>query len=152
MSTYFQSKAEAESASKWVVVDATGVPVGRLASEVASLIRGKHRPEFTRHADGGDFVIVINAAKAVFTGKKLSNKVYYHHTGFPGGIKGIPAGEMLAEHPDRVIISAVKGMLPKGALRYQMMTKLKVYAGADHPHAAQMPEKYEMKYVGQAAA
>ena len=147
MGTYFQTKEEARSASRWLIVDAAGIPVGRLASEVAAIIRGKNHPEFTKHVDGGDFVIVVNAAKAVFTGKKLSDKVYYHHTGFPGGIKGITAGTMMEKNPERVVHAAVKGMLPKGALGHQMITKLKVYVGEDHPHAAQMPEPYELKYA-----
>lgn len=146
MSTYFQSKEEASVASKWVVVNAAGVPLGRLASEVAALIRGKHRPEFTRHTDGGDFVIVVNAGQVVLTGKKRSLKIYYHHTGYPGGLKEIKAETMLSKHPDRVIKGAVQGMLPKGALGHRMINKLKVYAGAGHPHSAQMPEAYELKY------
>ncbi len=151
MGTYFQTKEEARSASKWLIVDAAGVPVGRLASEVASIIRGKTHPEFTKHVSGGDFVIVINASKAVFTGRKLSAKVYYHHTGFPGGLKGISAETMLEKHPERVLEAAVKGMLPKGALGHQMIKKLKVYKGSEHPHAAQMPEPYELKYARRAA-
>ena len=152
MATYFQSKEEANAASKWVIVDATGVPVGRLASEVASLIRGKHRPEFTRHVSGGDFVIVINAEKVALTGNKMNDKIYHHHSLFPGGIKSISAKKLLATHPDRVIKNAVKGMLPRGALGHQMNDKLKVYAGAEHPHTAQMPEVYELKYAKRAAA
>ena len=151
MGTYFQTKEEAESASKWLIVDAAGVPVGRLATEVASIIRGKTHPEFTKHVSGGDFVIVVNAAKAVFTGKKLSDKKYYHHTGFPGGLKEVSAGTLLEKHPERVIESAVKGMLPKGALGHQMITKLKVYAGTEHPHGAQMPQPYELKHTRPAA-
>lgn len=150
MKTYFQSREEAISASKWVVVDASGFPVGRIASEVATLIMGKHRPQFTKHADGGDFVIVINADKAVFTGSKLSNKIYYHHTGYIGGLKEVSAGELMEKHPDRVIKAAVKGMLPKSALGHQMIRKLKVYSGPDHPHAAQQPETYELKFARQA--
>ena len=152
MATYFQSKEEAIAASKWVVVDATGLPVGRLASEVASLIRGKHRPEFTKHVSCGDFVIVVNAEKVIFTGKKESKKIYYHHTGFPGGVKSATAGQLLKNHPDRVISHAVKGMLPRGALGHQMISKLKVYAGAEHPHSAQMPEPYEIKFARRAEA
>lgn len=151
MGTYFQTKEEAESASSWFIVDAAGVPVGRLASEVAAIIRGKNHPEFTKHVDGGDFVIVVNAEKAVFTGKKLSQKIYYHHTGFPGGIKGITAETLLKKHPERVLQAAVKGMLPKGALGHQMINKLKVYVGTEHPHNAQMPQPYELKYVRRAA-
>jgi len=151
MGTYFQSKEEAQSASRWLLVDATGVPVGRLASEVAAIIRGKNRPEFTKHVDGGDFVVVVNAEKAVFTGKKTAQKVYYHHTGFPGGIKGIVAETLFKKHPDRVLKAAVKGMLPKGALGHQTINKLKVYVGTEHPHVAQMPQPYELKYARRSA-
>ena len=151
MGTYFQTKEQAESASKWLIVDAAGIPVGRLATEVASIIRGKTHPEFTKHVSGGDFVVVINAAKAVFTGKKMSDKIYYHHTGFPGGLKEVNAETLLKKHPERVIESAVKGMLPKGALGHQMIGKLKVYAGTEHPHAAQMPAVYQLKYARPAA-
>ena len=127
----------------WHVVDAEGVPLGRLASAVAQLIRGKHKPTFTPHMDGGDFVVVLNASKVRLTGDKLTKKTYFKHTGYMGHESHTPAGDLLAEHPDRVIEKAVFGMLPKNSLaRQKLRTKLKVYGGADHPHAAQQPKPY----------
>jgi large subunit ribosomal protein L13 len=124
----------------WVVVDAADVPLGRLASEVAQLIRGKHKPTFTPHMDGGDFVIVLNASKVRLTGNKLSQKTYFKHTGYMGHESHTPAEDLLAKHPDRVIEKAVFGMLPKNSLaRQKLRTKLKVYAGNEHPHEAQQP-------------
>lgn len=125
---------------KWYVVDAEGQTVGRLAAEVAKVLRGKHKPTFTPHVDTGDHVIVINADKVVFTGKKLTQKTYFRHSGYPGGTTFTAAGKMLATRPERVIEIAVKGMLPKNRLGAQMYRKLNVYAGAEHPHAAQQPE------------
>ena len=125
---------------KWYVVDAEGKTFGRLASRVAHILRGKHKPEFTPHADMGDYVIVVNAEKIKVTGRKLDQKIYYHHSGYVGGMKETTLREMLAKHPDRVIEHAVKGMLPKGPLGRQMYKKLFVYAGPDHKHAAQKPE------------
>ncbi len=125
---------------KWYVVDATGYTLGRLASEVAKVLRGKNKPIFTPSVDTGDYVIVINAEKISVTGKKLDQKVYYHHSDYVGGMKETTLREMLDKHPERVIEFAVKGMLPKGPLGRQMYTKLHVYAGAEHPHAAQKPE------------
>ncbi|MBE5939578.1 MAG: 50S ribosomal protein L13 [Lachnospiraceae bacterium] len=125
---------------KWYVVDATGYTLGRLASEVAKVLRGKNKPIFTPSVDTGDYVIVINAEKISVTGKKLDQKVYYHHSDYVGGMKETTLREMLNKHPERVIEFAVKGMLPKGPLGRQMYTKLHVYAGAEHPHAAQKPE------------
>ena len=125
---------------KWYVVDAEGMTLGRLASEVASVLRGKNKPTFTPHIDTGDYVIVVNAEKIKVTGKKLDQKVYYHHSDYVGGLKETTLREMLAKHPERVIEFAVKGMLPKGPLGRQMYTQLHVYAGAEHPHAAQKPE------------
>lgn len=145
MRTYFQSKESAEKDSKWLVVDAAGVPLGRVCSQVAALIRGKHKPGFTKHVSCGDFVIVLNASKVRFTGNKLNTKKYYHHTGYIGGIKEIPAHEMLAKTPTRVIEKAVKGMLPRGCLGHRMITKLKVYSGSEHPHSAQNPQSYQIK-------
>jgi large subunit ribosomal protein L13 len=130
---------------KWLVVDAAGQTLGRLASEVASLIRGKHKPEFTPHIDTGDFVVVINAEKIVLTGKKLQQKKYYRHSGYPGGLRTTTAQEMLNTKPERIIELAVYGMLPKNKLGHQLQTKLKVYAGAEHPHAAQQPEAWELR-------
>lgn len=129
---------------KWYVVDAEGKTVGRLAAEVAKVLRGKHKPTFTPHVDTGDHVIVINADKAVFTGKKLVQKTYFRHSGYPGGTTFTPAGKMLETRPERVIEMAVKGMLPKNRLGAKMYTKLNVYAGAEHPHAAQNPEVLEI--------
>ena len=125
---------------KWYVVDAEGQTVGRLATEVAKVLRGKNKPTFTPHVDTGDHVIVINADKVVFTGKKLIQKTYFRHSGYPGGTTFTTAGKMLATRPERVVEMAVKGMLPKNRLGAKMYTKLNVYAGAEHPHAAQNPE------------
>ena len=125
---------------KWYVVDAEGKTLGRLASEVAKVLRGKNKAIFTPHIDTGDYVIVINAEKIKVTGKKLEQKVYYHHSDYVGGMKETTLKEMLVKHPERVIEFAVKGMLPKGPLGRSMITKLHVYAGAEHAHAAQKPE------------
>ena len=130
---------------KWYVVDANGQTLGRLAAEVASVLRGKNKPEFTPHVDTGDYVIVINAEKVTVTGKKLDNKVYAHHSGFIGGLKSVTLREMLADKPTLVIEKAVRGMLPKGTLGNAMYKKLHVYAGPEHPHAAQQPEVLEIK-------
>ena len=125
---------------KWYVVDATGHTLGRLASEVAKVLRGKNKPTFTPSMDTGDYVIVINAEKIKVTGKKLDQKIYYRHSEYVGGMKESTLRELLAKKPERVIELAVKGMLPKGPLGRAMLTKLHVYAGAEHPHAAQKPE------------
>lgn len=125
---------------KWYVVDASGQTLGRLAAGVASVLRGKNKPEFTPNVDTGDYVIVINAEKIKVTGKKLDQKVYYRHSDHIGSLKETTLREMLEKHPERVIEKAVKGMLPKGPLGREMYTKLHVYAGPDHPHAAQKPE------------
>ena len=125
---------------KWYVVDAEGQTLGRISSEIAKILRGKHKPEFTPHADLGDYVIVINAEKVKVTGKKLNQKIYYRHSDYVGGMKETTLKEMLATHPERVISFAVKGMLPKGPLGRQMYKKLFVYVGGEHPHAAQKPE------------
>ena len=129
---------------KWFVVDAEGQTLGRLAAEVAKVLRGKHKPTFTPHVDTGDHVIVLNADKVVLTGKKLVQKTYFRHSGYPGGTTFTTAGKMLETRPERVVEMAVKGMLPKNSLGRKMFTKLKVYAGAEHPHAAQMPEVLEI--------
>ena len=138
MNTYMANPAKIEK--KWYVVDATGYTLGRLASEVAKILRGKNTPEFTPHVDTGDFVIIVNAANVKVTGKKLDQKVYYHHSDYVGGMKETTLREMLAKKPEKVVELAVKGMLPKGPLGRQMMTKLHVYAGAEHNHQAQKPE------------
>jgi large subunit ribosomal protein L13 len=139
MKTYMASPADIER--KWYVVDATEYTLGRLASEVAKVLRGKNKPQFTPHIDTGDFVIITNADKIKVTGKKLDQKIYYHHSDYVGGMKETTLKEMLAKKPERVIELAVKGMLPKGPLGRSMAKKLFVYAGAEHPHAAQKPEE-----------
>ena len=138
MKTYMANPDKIER--KWYVVDAEGQTLGRLAAEVAKVLRGKNKPEFTPHIDTGDNVIVINAEKIKVTGKKLDQKVYYHHSDYVGGMKETTLREMMAKKPERVVEMAVKGMLPKGPLGRQMYTKLHVYAGAEHEHAAQKPE------------
>jgi len=147
MSTYFQTKEEAEQSREWHIVDAAGVPVGRIATEVASLIRGKHKPTFTPHVDGGDYVVVINAEKVVFTGRKLESKLYRKHSGYIGGLKEESAQRVLEKTPERVLERAIRGMLPKGTLGRSMNKKLKVYAGTEHPHVAQNPKEYQLKYA-----
>lgn len=144
MRTTYMAKAS-EVDRKWYVVDAEGKTLGRLASEVASILRGKHKPTFTPHVDTGDHVILINAEKIELTGKKLSDKIYYRHTQFAGGLKTRTANEMRTKYPEKMLELAIKGMLPKGSLGRQMFKKLHVYAGAEHPHAAQKPEVYELR-------
>ncbi|HEY8449131.1 MAG TPA: 50S ribosomal protein L13 [Bacillota bacterium] len=129
---------------KWYVVDAAGKPLGRLAARVAAILRGKHKPEFTPHVDTGDFVIVVNADKVKLTGNKLDRKVYYRHTGHPGGLKRMTARQLLNKHPERVIQRAVRGMLPSGPLARRQFRKLRVYAGPNHPHQAQQPEPLQL--------
>ena len=141
--TYMAKPNEVER--KWYVVDADGKTLGRLASEVAGLLRGKHKPQFTPHVDTGDFVIVINAEKIVLTGKKWQEKKYYRHSGYLGGLKVTTAQEMVQKKPERIIELAVRGMLPKNRLGRALYRKLKVYAGSEHPHTAQKPEVYELR-------
>ena len=143
MKTTFMAKA-ADIERKWYVIDAEGQTVGRLAAEVAKILRGKNKPTFTPHVDTGDYCIVINADKVVFTGKKLTDKQYFRYSGYPGGTSFTSAGQMLQKFPERVIEHAVKGMLPKNRLGAKMYKKLNVYAGSEHPHAAQKPEKIEL--------
>ena len=143
MNTYMAKAADVQR--KWYVVDAEGVVLGRLASQVASILRGKNKPTFTPHVDTGDYVIVINADKIVLTGKKLDQKIYYKHSGYPGGLKETPYRRLLAEKPEFVIRHAVTGMLPKGPLGRAMAKKLKVFAGPEHDHAAQQPEALSLK-------
>ena len=138
MKTYMPKKDEIEK--KWYLIDADGMVLGRLATRVASILRGKTKPSFTPNMDVGDFVVIVNADKVRLTGKKLSDKVYYHHTGYPGGLKSITAGKRLSSKPEEVIKGAVWGMLPKGSLGRTMINKLKVYRGGEHPHKSQMPE------------
>jgi large subunit ribosomal protein L13 len=142
-----RSAKPAEVTHKWIVVDADGVIVGRLASFIALRLRGKHRADFTPHTDVGDHVVVINAEKVALTGKKLTDKIYYRHTGFPGGIKERVAGKVLeGKHPERVLEKAVERMMPKESpLARKQLGKLRVYAGAEHPHAAQGPETVDFK-------
>ncbi len=128
----------------WYVVDATGLTLGRLATKIASVLRGKNKPQYTPYEDVGDFVIVINAEKVAVTGRKLDQKEYYHHSGYPGGIKSITLRKQLQKHPERVIEHAVKGMLPRGPLGRRQFKKLKVYAGSEHPHQAQLPKPLEL--------
>jgi len=134
----FSAKTEAVERS-WFVVDAAGQTLGRLASEIAKRLRGKHKPVYTPHVDTGDYVIVINAKDIRVTGKKMTDKIYYRHTGFTGGMKEIQFKDELAKHPERVIEVAVKGMMPRNPLGRDMLRKLRVFAGAEHPHAAQQP-------------
>lgn len=142
MSTFMANPQNIER--KWYVLDAEGKTLGRLAAEAAKILRGKNKPIFTPHVDTGDYVIVVNAAKVVLTGKKLIQKTYFRHSGYPGGTTFTTAGTMLATRPEKMIEIAIKGMLPKNRLGSQMYTKLKVYRGADHPHAAQQPEVLEI--------
>lgn len=140
----FQAKKE-DLDRKWYVVDAAGKTLGRLASQVAAVLRGKHKPTFTPHVDTGDYVIVINAEKVRLTGRKLQKKIYYRHSGYPGRLKQRTAAEMLERHPERVIELAVWGMLPHNRLGRRQIRKLKVYKGGTHPHAAQQPEVLEVE-------
>ena len=128
----------------WYVVDAAGQTLGRLATEIASRLRGKHKPEYTPHVDTGDYIVVINAEQVRVTGNKTSDKIYYSHTGFPGGIKEISFEKLIAKAPERVLEAAVKGMLPRNPLGRDMYRKLKVYAGTNHPHAAQQPQELKI--------
>jgi len=129
---------------KWYLVDATDKVLGRLATQVSILLRGKNRPDFSLHEDKGNFVVVINAEKVKLTGKKWENKIYYRHSGYIGGLKEIKAKDLLLKHPERLIIYAVSGMLPKNKLRAKFLKRLKVYKGPEHPHKAQKPEKIEL--------
>lgn len=144
MKTYVANPQNVER--KWYVVDAEGQTLGRLATQVASVLKGKHKPTYTPHVDTGDHVIIINAEKIHLTGNKLHNKKYYRHSGYVGGIKSTTAGELLNRHPEKVIRSAVWGMVPHNRLGRQMIKKLKIYAGTEHPHEAQQPEVLELKF------
>jgi large subunit ribosomal protein L13 len=141
MKTYSAKPLEVEA--KWYVIDAEGQTLGRLAVTIANILRGKNKPEFTPHVDTGDFVVVINASKIKVTGKKETDKIYYHHTGFPGGLRSISYRDLMEKDPRRALEKAVKGMLQKNTLGAKQLTKLKVYAGAEHPHAAQNPIEYK---------
>lgn len=145
MSTFVPSGKDLELSRKWHIIDAKGKTVGRLATEAARLLMGKNKPTYTPYIDVGDHVIVINAEKVVFTGNKWQEKVYRHHTGWPGGLKEITAQKQLQQHPERILEFAIRGMLPKNKIGRKMGKKLKVYVGTDHPHQAQQPEAFEIK-------
>ena len=142
-----RSTATQDADRSWYVVDARDQTLGRLASQVAQVLRGKHKPIFTPHADTGDFVIVVNASEVKLTGRKREDKLYYRHSGYPGGIRSVTAGRLLETHPERVVERAVQGMLPKPRLGRKLFSKLRVYGGADHPHAAQKPEPLELSLI-----
>jgi large subunit ribosomal protein L13 len=142
MKTYVATPADRER--NWLVVDAAGKTLGRLATHIADLLRGKGKPEYTPHVDTGDFVVVINAEKIAVTGNKLADKRYYRHSGYPGGLRSRTLGDMLERRPEEVIRRAVRGMMPRNRLARKQLTKLKVYAGPDHPHAAQKPQPLEI--------
>lgn len=146
MKTYSQKESEVQR--DWYVVDAADQTLGRLATQIATLLRGKHKPTFSPNLDGGDFVIVVNADKVHVTGRKAEQKMYYRHSGYPGGFKAIPYQRMMARHPDRILRFAVKGMLPKTRLGRRQILKLKIYAGPTHPHAAQQPKPYQPRPRG----
>ena len=142
MSTY--SAKEQDIRRLWYLIDADSLVLGKLATEVARRLRGKHKPIYTPHVDTGDFIIVVNAEKIALTGKKLTDKIYYHHSGYPGGLKETSAGKMLKEKPEELLRKAVKGMLPKNSLGRKMLRKLKIYTGNDHCHEAQCPQPLEL--------
>ncbi len=147
MRTYTPKPGDVERT--WHVIDATDVVLGRLATQVATLLRGKHKATFAPHVDTGDFVVVINADKVVLTGNKRETKIAYRHSGYPGGLRATPVGELLAKRPERVVETAVRGMLPKTTLGRAQLRKLKVYAGPEHPHAAQKPQPFDITQVAQ---
>lgn len=138
-----------EVTREWVVIDATDVVLGRLASHAAAILRGKHKPTFANHIDTGDFVVIVNAEKVALTGQKLQKKMAYRHSGYPGGLTATSYAELLEKNPVRAVEKAVRGMLPKNSLGRQQLSKLKVYAGAEHPHAAQQPTPYTISQVAQ---
>lgn len=148
MRTYVAKPAEAHATRKWYVVDAENQPLGRLASKIATVLRGKHKPTYTPHVDTGDFVIVVNASKVKLTGNKANDKMYYRHSGYPGAIRADRFNDLVRRHPEAPITHAVKGMLPKNVLGRQMLDKLKVYGGSDHPHQAQKPEPLVLSAAG----
>ena len=143
------SPKDSDITRQWHVIDATDVVLGRLASHVAVLLRGKHKPIFAPHVDTGDFVIVINADKVAISGSKLEQKRAYRHSGYPGGLRAVSYGDLMAKHPERVVEKAVRGMLPKNTLGRKTLSKLKVYAGPTHPHEAQKPQPYEISQITQ---
>ena len=145
--TYTPKAGEAQR--EWLVIDATDVVLGRLASHAAALLRGKHKATFAPHVDSGDHVIIINADKVALTGQKLEKKMAYRHSGYPGGLKAVTYSELLEKNPVRAVEKAIRGMLPKNSLGRQQLSKLKVYVGAEHPHAAQQPKTYTLDQVAQ---
>ena len=147
MKTYSQKASEVQR--DWHVVDATDLTLGRLATQIATLLRGKHKPTFSPNIDGGDFVVVVNAEKVRLTGRKEDQKMYYRHSGYPGGLKSVSYDALLATRPERAVEKAIAGMLPKNKLSRQMLSKLKVYAGPEHPHAAQQPQPFEITQIAQ---
>ncbi|NJK78600.1 MAG: 50S ribosomal protein L13 [Chloroflexaceae bacterium] len=146
MKTYSQKASEVQR--DWHVIDASNMVLGRLATQIVTLLRGKHKPTFTPSMDGGDFVVVVNVEKIRVTGRKAEQKMYYRHSGYPGGLREIPYKMMKAKHPDRILRLAVKRMMPKGRLGRQQLTKLRIYAGPEHPHAAQQPRRYQPRVRG----
>ena len=148
MTRTYSPKA-AEQKHDWLVIDATDVVLGRLASHAAALLRGKHKATFANHIDSGDFVVIVNADKVALTGQKLQQKKAYRHSGYPGGLSSVTYSELLEKNPVRAVEKAVRGMLPKNSLGRQQLSKLKVYAGAEHPHAAQQPQTYTFDQVAQ---
>lgn len=146
MKTYIAKEQEVLDSRKWYIVDAENQILGRMASQIASILKGKHKAMYSPHQDVGDFVVVVNAEKIKVTGNKLKDKMYYRHSGYPGGQKAASLQEMLQKHPERVVELAIKRMLPKNSLGRKMFMKLKVYAGPDHPHKAQLPEQLELKH------
>ncbi len=143
MKSYMARPLEVER--KWYVIDAEGKPLGRLASEIARILRGKNKPRYTPHVDVGDFVVVVNAEKVIVTGRKAEQKVYRRHSGYPGGMKETSYGQMMERRPEEIVRKAVYGMMPRTRLARQQMRKLKIYAGPEHPHSAQNPQRYEVK-------
>ena len=143
------SPKDSDIKRQWHVIDASDVVLGRLASHAAVLLRGKHKPIFAPHIDTGDFVIIVNASKIALTGNKLEQKNAYRHSGYPGGLRSLSYGELMEKHPERIVEKAVRGMLPKNTLGRKSLTKLKVYAGPDHPHKAQQPQPYEIQQISQ---
>ena len=139
-----RSLKAAEIQKEWYIADAKGKTLGRFASEIAKVLRGKHKPEYTPHVDTGDYIVIVNAAKVAVTGNKYNDKMYHHHTGYVGNLKSVPFKELLAKKPEEVIQKAVKGMLPKGPLGREMARKMKVFAGEEHSHAAQQPQLLEI--------
>ncbi|MGH3243731.1 MAG: 50S ribosomal protein L13 [Spirillospora sp.] len=147
MRTYTPKPADVQR--QWYVIDATDVVLGRLASQVAVLLRGKHKPIYAPHLDTGDFVVIVNAEKVALSGNKLEQKRAYRHSGYPGGLRSVTYADLLAKHPERAVEKAIKGMLPKNSLGRKMFGKVKVYAGPDHPHQAQKPQPFEITQISQ---